>query len=89
MSRKTDEEIKAIADQVINYTTEFVLTKLWTELCIGIEPAENMKDGILLFHGGKKKKVKNANLRFWKNMKQVFLEAKRFCDKRIKEIMEE
>jgi hypothetical protein len=81
-------EIKAIAEEMINIASEYVLVQLWGENCIKIEPAENPANGILVFHDGTEKVIKNANLRFWRKMKKVFLEAKRFCDERIKEIME-
>jgi hypothetical protein len=88
MQKKVDYEIEAIKEELINEATEMILVKLWGHDCIGIRPADNPRDGILMFNDKSEKTVKNANLRFWKNMKRVFLEAKRFCDERIKEIME-
>jgi len=88
MQKKVDYKNKAIYEEMINIASEYVLTEMFGENCIKIEPAENTKDGILTFKYGTEKVIKNANLRFWRKMKKVFLEAKRFCDERIKEIME-
>jgi hypothetical protein len=88
MQKEKDLETKAIAEEMINIASEYVLVWLWGENCVKIEPADNPKNGILKFHDGTEKVIKNGNLRFWKNMKKIFLESKRFCDKRIKEIME-
>jgi hypothetical protein len=89
MQKEKDLETKAIAEEMINIASEYVLVWLWGENCVKIEQADNPKNGILKFHDGTEKVTKNANKRFWKNMKKVFLYAKRFCDERLREIEEE
>ena len=90
-----DEEIvKEVSEQmmesiIIDLVAQYVLTEMFGENCIKIEPAENPKDGILTFKYGTEKVIKNANLKFWRKMKKLFTEYKKFCDQRIREIEEE
>jgi hypothetical protein len=102
MQEKTSLENNAIDEKIVKEASEqimesiifgliseYVLTEMFGENCVKIEPAENPRDGILTFKYGTEKVIKNANLRFWRKMKKLFTEYKRFCDKILREIEEE